>query len=220
MLDNKFNNNKLFLARKLIQHGMFKTREQSPSGKGFRLALHKKNPDAPLSPYYIDLRLLRSFPPLPRYAAELLFAKTQTDDVAYALVADVPTAATPIVTFMSEISGRPMITPREPKDHGSQATIDGVYQPGQTALAVDDLITGADSKLTAVKILRDAGLIVTDVAVLLDREQGGEAQLAKHGLRLHAIWTITDLLAFYEAENLIPADLVQEINEYRRNACT
>lgn len=137
--------------------------------------------------------------------------------VIYNLVADVPTAATPIVTLLSEDSGRPMITPREPKDHGSQASIDGVFEPGQIVLAVDDLITGADSKLAAVKILRDAGLVVTDIAVLLDREQGGREQLAKHGLTLHAIWTISALLAFYEAEKLIPTDLVQEINAYRNS---
>ena len=206
-----------FLARKLAQHKMIKTKLDSPGGKGFRLALHKKNPDAPLSPYYVDLRMLRSFPPLPRYAAELISTRMQIDDVAYSLVADVPTAATPIVTLLSEITERPMITPREPKDHGSQATIDGVFETGQTVLAVDDLITGADSKLNAVQILRHAGLIVTDVAVLLDREQGGAAQLAKAGLRLHTIWTITDLLEFYESEGIIPADLVQEINEYRRS---
>lgn len=207
---------RIFLARKLIQHKMIKTRMDSPSGNGFRLALHKKFPDAPLSPYYIDLRLLRSFPPLPRHAANLLLEKAL--GVKYDRVADVPTAATPIVALMSDIGGCPMITPREPKDHGSQATIDGVFETGQTVLVVDDLITGADSKLNAVKILRDDGLlIVTDIAVLLDREQGGKEQLAKHGLTLHAVWTITGLLAFYEEEKLIPADLVQEINAYRRS---
>lgn len=206
-----------FIARKLIEHKMVKTKLDSPGGNGFRLALHKKNPDAPLSPYYVDLRLLRSFPPLPHYVADLLLVKTMRDGAAYNLVADVPTAATPIVTLMSDIGDRPMITPREPKDHGSQASIDGVYQPGQVVLVVDDLITGADSKLGAVKILRDAGLKVTDVAVLLDREQGGEVQLLKHGLILHAVWKISELLEFYQAEKLISADLVAEINEYRQS---
>ena len=28
----------------------------------FRLKLHEKNPDAPLSPIYVNLRLLRSYP--------------------------------------------------------------------------------------------------------------------------------------------------------------
>ena len=215
MIDN-YRSGSIFLARQLAQRKMIKTKLDSPTGEGFRLALHKKHPDAPLSPYYVDLRLLRSFPPLPRYAAELISGKVRADGVIYNLVADVPTAATPIVALLSDISDRPMITPREPKDHGSQATIDGVYEVGQTVLAVDDLITGADSKLAAVKILRDAGLVVTDVAVLLDREQGGEAQLAKAGLTLHTIWTITDLLSFYESEKTIPTDLVHEINEYRR----
>ncbi|MDO8511640.1 MAG: hypothetical protein Q7S57_00010 [bacterium] len=211
-----YKNDRHFLARKLIQHKMIKTKLDSPDGNGFRLKLHDKNPKAPLSPYYVDLRILRSFPPLYQYVAELILHKVCFEDgIGFNLVADVPTAGTPIVTLMSISRQTPMISPRAPKDHGTQATIDGVYEPGETGLLVDDLVTGANSLLASTKILHDAGLIVTDTAVLVDREQGGREQLTANGLRLHAVWTITDLLAFYKAENLIAPELVDEINAYR-----
>lgn len=204
-----------FLARKLITHKMIKTKLDSPGGQGFRLKLHDKQPDAPLSPYYVDLRIMKSFPPLPRYAAELILHRVCDDDTAFNIVADVPTAASNIVTLMSDIRQTPMITPRAPKDHGTQASIDGVYKQGQTVLLVDDLVTASTSLQDSAKILRNAGLIVTDTAVLLDREQGGEAQLATADLKLHAVFTISWLLTFYGQEGLIAADLVAEINAYR-----
>jgi len=204
-----------FLAIKLAQRKLIKTRLDSPNQQGFRLKLHEKNPDAPLSPYYVDFRGLRSYPPLPRYAAEALQQLIITHDLGFDLVADVPTAATPLVTLLSDIRQTPMITPREPKTHGSQSSIDGVFKKNQKVLLIDDLVTKADSKIASAEILRTAGLIVTDVAVLLDREQGGKDQLVAHGLTLHAVWTISELLTYYQVKELISAELVAEINAYR-----
>jgi len=209
------NNHIEFLAIKLAQRKLIKTRLDSPGQMGFRLKLHEKSPDAPLSPYYVDFRGLRSYPPLPRYAAEALQQLIIAHDLSFGLVADVPTAATPLVTLLSDLRMTPMITPREPKTHGSQSSIDGVFTKGQKVLLVDDLVTKADSKIASAEILRSAGLNVTDVAVLLDREQGGKDQLAAYGLTLHAVWTIGELLTYYQTENLIAPELVAEINAYR-----
>src|SRR5262249_2981402 len=133
----------------------------------FRLKLHETRPDAPLSPLYINLRLLRSHPDqmdVSVTAYQALLAECEFD-----LPADVPMAATPFVAILSHLTRVPQITPREPKTHGSGARIDGVYQPGQTAVVIDDLVTGADSKLEAIRVLEDAGLTVRDVLVLVDR---------------------------------------------------
>jgi orotate phosphoribosyltransferase len=178
----------------------------------FRLKLHEERPDAPLSPIYIDLRLLRSHPDQMDVAVAAYRALLH--ECAFDLLADVPMAATPFVAIISHLTRVPMITPRQPKTHGSGASIDGVYQPGQTAVVIDDLVTGADSKLEAIRVLEAGGLRVRDVVVLVDREQGGREQLAQAGYTLHAAVRFSDLLDIYRRSGVIDDETFARIADY------
>lgn len=168
----------------------------------FTLKLHDDEPDAPLSPFYLDLRVTRSHPAVLVRVAWALSAVAR--ELQFDLLADVPTAATPIVTAMSLHTGIPMISPRlETKTHGLSGEIDGSFEPGQHVLLVDDLVTNAKSKLAAADVLNRSGLNVADVLVLLDREQGGRGELAGKGLTLHAAFTITQLLDHLERLEMV-----------------
>lgn len=194
---------------------MFKDKTRSPEGRGFRLKLHQTKPDAPLSPYYLDLRILRSYPTTAKRQAIKLFAYMMTG-LGADVLADVPTAITPIVSSLSDQTGIPMITPRPAKDHGAGGNIDGVWSvDGAMAVLFDDLVTEAHSKIEAATVLRAAGIKVRDVVVLVDREQGGREQLAKADLTLHAAFTITELLALYREVGKMSAELHDEIVAYR-----
>ncbi len=117
----------------------------------FKLKLHEKKPDAPLSPLYIDLRILRSFPAVMDLAIHVY--KELIHGLNFDLIADVPTAATPIVAILSHELKIGMISPRkDEKEHGIMAKIDGVFQKGNVVLLVDDLVTQADSKLEAIHV--------------------------------------------------------------------
>jgi orotate phosphoribosyltransferase len=145
------------------------------------------------SPIYIDLRLLVSHPPLLRQVARAMawIARRLTFD----RVAAVPYAGLPIGVALALELGRPLIYPRrEVKAHGTHRDIEGTFEPGETVLLVDDLITRGDSKLEAIAPLEAAGLTVRDVLVLIDREQGGAEDLAQHGYRLHAVLRLTRVL--------------------------
>lgn len=162
----------------------------------FRLKLHERVPDAPLSPIYIDLRILRSFPKTLRKAVETL--KELITGLKFDLLADIPTAATPFAAILSYEMEIPMISPRkDEKTHGLSRRIDGVFQHGQTVLLLDDLITKADSKFEAIRALQENGLHVHDVVVLVDREQGGAQQLEEAGYHLHTIFKLGELLQYY-----------------------
>lgn len=180
----------------------------------FRLKLHEQQPDAPLSPIYVNLRVLRSFPDALDAAvaalAELIAARGLRCD----RYADVPMAATPLVAVLSHLTRVPMITPREPKTHGLTGSIDGAFSAGETVLVIDDLVTHADSKLEAVRVLEANGLRVRDVAVLVDREQGGTAQLAAAGYALHAATRLSQLLSYFRRTGSIDEARYAEVTAY------
>ena len=132
------------------------------------------------------------------------------------LLADVPTAATPLVSSLSDRLGVGMITPRtDDKAHGTGAKVDGLQQSdkGETAVLIDDLVTRADSKLEAVNILRGNGVSVRDVVVLVDRKQGGGEQLAAAGYRLHSALTMGQMLEFYTRAGKITPDVYKDVTQ-------
>lgn len=169
----------------------------------FKLKLHEKQPDAPLSPVYIDLRIIRSIPALLADVAEVLNKEAIKNGIEFELMADIPTAATPIVTLMSSFSGKPMISPKISKMHGLSGDIDGIYEPGEKVLLVDDLVTTADSKIEVVEVFEKNRLIVKNVLVLVDREQGGKEALLQAGYRLHSVFKFNDMLKLYLSEGKI-----------------
>ena len=84
----------------------------------FRLKLHETQPDAPLSPIYVDLRVLRSFPDALDTAVAALAEMIDARELRFTRYADIPMAATPLVAVLSHLTRVPMITPREAKTHG------------------------------------------------------------------------------------------------------
>ena len=165
------------------------------------------------SPFYIDLRLLRSSPEMLRAGAGILSDLT-IQGPSFERIADVPTAATPLVTAMVVLHNLQMITPREAKGHGTKVTIEGHYLPGMKVRLIDDLITKATSKLESIKILREAGLIVEEVCVIIDREQGGKEELAKAGVNLRAAFTAREFMVHCYVAGVVPPQQRDEIMAY------
>lgn len=214
------------LGLALYDIGCVLDRKRSPDGKGFRLKLHEKNPDAPLSPFYLNLRTPDNpkpgplTPELVRESAQHLWALA-TEQRAHDVhcVAGVPRAGDPFARALSERVGIPLLTLRKEESGARRAVagIAGSVTPGHKALLLDDLVTKADSKLEAIGVLEGAGLAVRAVLVLVDREQGGAAELNARGYALHALFTITALLDLYVTEGRMTdaerADIVTYLRE-------
>lgn len=179
----------------------------------FRIKLHETQPDAPLSPIYLNFRILRSSPSVLTYTAQMLLRLAGR--LKYDLLADIPTGVTPIVSVMCHLSGRPMISPRKDvKAYGLGVAVDGEYQAGQTVLLVDDVISGGESKFEAIEKLEQSELQVKDVLVVVDREQGGRQTLVDKGYRPHAVATISQLLQRYRSTGVIDEARYQEVLNY------
>jgi uridine monophosphate synthetase len=81
--------------------------------------------------------------------------------------------------------------------------IEGTFRPGERVVVIDDIVTDGASKLEAIEPLEAAGLVVEDLVVLVDREQGGRERLAAKGYRLHAVVTISACFDALEAAQLV-----------------
>ena len=145
------------------------------------------------SPVYVDLRLLVSDPALMEKVARLF--QEMLASLRYDRIAAIPYGGLPIGQAVALRTGRPLLYPRrEVKDYGTRKSIEGAFRAGETVVVLDDLITTGGSKLEALAPLVETGLVVQDVVVLVDREQGGAQELAARGLRLHAALTLGQIL--------------------------
>jgi uridine monophosphate synthetase len=165
------------------------------------------------SPIYIDLRRLASYPALLAQAAEAYLPLLE--GLEYDRLAALPYAALPIATAISLKNGRPMLYPRkEVKAYGTRAEIEGLFEPGERAVVIDDLATTGGSKFEGIAKLTGAGLQVTEVVVLIDRQSGAAEALAAAGFRLHSVFTLTALLDGWEAASKVPAGEIAAAREF------
>ena len=155
-----------------------------------------------ISPIYIDLRLLVSFPDALRQAAAAYRSLLQ--EIRFDRLAAYPYAGLPIGVALSLAMDRPLIYPRKTaKSYGTGRQVEGRWEVGERAVVIEDLITSGDSILQAIASLKAAGLQVEDAVVLIDREQGGREMLSAQGYRLHAVMTLSHLLAILESQERI-----------------
>lgn len=146
-----------------------------------------------ISPVYIDLRLIISYPKLLNDISELLYKKVSS--LSFQCLCGVPYTAIPIATAISITHNVPMVLRRkEPKAHGTGKMIEGVFEKGAKVLVVDDIVTSGISIFETINPLVDVGLVVQDVVVLIDREQGGRENIEGKGYRLHSLFTLKELL--------------------------
>uniref|UniRef100_A0A7R9Y492 Uridine 5'-monophosphate synthase n=1 Tax=Prasinoderma coloniale TaxID=156133 RepID=A0A7R9Y492_9VIRI len=158
------------------------------------------------SPFYIDLRVLVSYPDVLALVSELMWESLVAGGAKFDVMCGVPYTALPIATAMTLQSKVPMLMRRkEVKDYGTKKAIEGAFSKGQTCLIVEDLVTSGMSVMETVQPLQDVGLVVKDVTVLVDREQGGRANVAANGLQLHAVLTISQVL-----EHLLDAGRIDQ----------
>ncbi len=138
------------------------------------------------SSLYVDLRLIVSQPSLMQEAARVYANVLET--LKCDRVAGIPYAALPIGAAVSLESGVPLIYNRkESKKHGLAKVMEGLWYEGERVVIIEDVITTGGSILTSVELFRDAGLVVEDAIVFLDRQQGGVEFLKSNGVNVHCI---------------------------------
>jgi orotate phosphoribosyltransferase len=165
-----------------------------------------------LSPIYIDLRLTISKPTLLLSIAEALY---QAAECMPDLVCGVPYTALPFATAISIQRSIPMVLCRkEKKEYGTGKRIEGIFQPQQNCLLIEDVITSGQSIFETIGPLMQEGLAVTDIAVLVDREQGGKKFIEEKGFRVHAVFTISSMIATLLEEKKITEEIASSTLQF------
>ena len=150
------------------------------------------------SDFYIDGRLIATYPPALRLIARMhreLIAEHHLLPEDGSLVGPA-LGAVPIVTALGLELDRPFVIDRgKAKGHGRGRRFEGSFSAGPKCLVVEDLVTVGSTLVNTVETLREEGREVTDALVTVDREEGGPEKLAEIGVRVHALLTQTDLRA-------------------------
>jgi orotate phosphoribosyltransferase len=101
----------------------------------------------------------------------------------------------PIAVAVSLETDLPLIIIRkEAKEYGTKGQVVGDFIKKSRVLMVEDVATTGGSVIKAIKLLREEGLIIRNVIVVVDREEGAHAALANEGVELTPLVRIGDLL--------------------------
>ncbi len=147
------------------------------------------------SAYYIDLRLVPSFPhqfrKMIKSLQNLISDKIGLDSFDY--IASVPTSGLVIASALAVETVKPLIYIRQkPKDYGTGSLIEGKIPEGSRVVLVDDVGTTGHSLLHAVKALKEAKMKVNSAFVIINRLEDARKNLDLEGVKLYEV---TDILA-------------------------
>ena len=143
-----------------------------------------------ITPYYVDLRVIPSFPDAFQRISDILTnsVKQALDTNTFDRIAGIPIAGTPFAALLAFRLNKPFLYTRQNlRLRGRERRVEGVLNPGDRVLLVDDLVTTGRSLIKAASAIRTEGGVVSDAFVLLDREEGGRERLAKNGINLHYV---------------------------------
>ena len=175
----------------------------------FTLASGKK------SSYYIDLRLVASFPHIFRKMTKnlqkLISEKTGLDN--FDSLVSVPTGGLIIGAALAIETVKPLIYVRDkPKDYGTTKSIEGKIFSDMKVILIDDVITTGNSVINGIKQLKDAGVSISDVYVIINRLEGASDALKLEEVNLYHLTDVLEITTILFQEKLVSKEILDKIN--------
>jgi orotate phosphoribosyltransferase len=142
------------------------------------------------SNYYIDKYIFETHP----HCLELISEGFATQ-LGKAKLGGVALGAIPLVAATSVETGLPyVIVRKQAKEYGTGNQIEGNLIKDEEIVIIEDIATTGQSAINAASALREAGAVVNQVFVVVNREAGAREKLADHNLELEALVTASELL--------------------------
>jgi orotate phosphoribosyltransferase len=140
------------------------------------------------SAYYLDKYRFATRPDLLRTLGIAIAAAVAEHEPDAVRLAAPELGAVPLAAAASLESELPFVIVRGAvKKHGTGNRIEGVFEPGERVCLIEDIVTAGGAALEAVEVLREAGLVVSTVVCVVDRDEGGADALARAAVRLRPL---------------------------------
>jgi len=168
------------------------------------------------SSYYIDLRLVPSFPhqfrKMIKNLQKLIIEKIGLDD--FDSLVSIPTGGLIIGSALAIETVKPLIYVRnKPKDHGTTKSLEGKILSGMQVMMIDDVATTGTSILNGIKELKAEGLSISNACVIINRLEGADKLLNSVGVILHQLTDILEITETLFQEKLVSEDILEEIKK-------
>jgi len=173
------------------------------------------------SSYYVDLRLVPSYPhqfrKMIKNLQNLIIEKTGLDN--FDSLASVPTGGLIVASALAIEVVKPLIYVRnKPKEHGTTKSIEGKTSVGMKVVMVDDVATTGTSVLNGIKQLKESGLLISDVYVIINRLEGADKALDDMGVQIHQLTDILEITNVLFQEKLVSKEVFDKIkNQVNQN---
>ena len=140
------------------------------------------------SRFYVDKYRFGTRPDLLAEIGDALAGRIAEVEPAATRIAAPEVGAIALAAAASLRSGLPFVIVRKAaKEYGTTKRLEGVYEPGERIVVVEDVVTSGGAAIDSVHALREAGLTCETVICVVDREEGGAAAMAADGVTLHRL---------------------------------
>ncbi len=147
------------------------------------------------SRYYLDKYRFETVPELLGALGDRIAAAVSEHEPGAVRLAAPELGAVALAAAASLASQLPfLIVRKQAKGYGTQNKLEGVCESGELVCLVEDVVTSGGAALEAVEAVREAGLVCRTAVCVVDREEGGSDELARHGVRLWPLFRASDLL--------------------------
>lgn len=171
------------------------------------------------SPIYCDNRVALSYPVIRTFIRQQLAAAANEHFEGVQMVSGVATAGIPQGTLLAQELGLPFTYVRSSqKKHGMTNQIEGVVNPGQTAVIVEDLVSTGKSSLIAVDALREAGVDVKGMLAIFSYDLPlAQKNFEEASCKLVTLSDFPHLIKIAEEENYIGDGDLKLLEEWRED---
>lgn len=128
-------------------------------------------------------------------------------------IVGIPDTATPLAlaaALASRGTGQPLAYGQlrkkpaaYPGGHSGTSAYMGTCDPDREITLIDDVIASGGTKIWSTRFLREAGLEVARILVVVDREQGGDREIREMGYPVHCLYRIREVVAYYRERNMV-----------------